>query len=98
MKYLRRFDTENSGMVHLPRLLAITIPFVIITLAHMINAIGISVPGWLVDPTINLAMVACGAVIAVLGLTVGFLPLFLIICAILGFAAYIYLNYVINLI
>ena len=98
MKYIRRFNEETSGMVHLPRLLAITIPFVIITIAHMLNAIGVGVPGWLVDPTINLAMVSCGAVIAVLGLTVGLLPLFLIICAILGFAAYIYLNFTLGLI
>lgn len=98
MRYLRRFNTENVGMVHLPRLLAITIPFVIITLAHMLHAIGVSVPGWLVDPTINLAMVACGAVIAVLGMSVGLLPLFLLIGAILGFAVYIYFNYTIGLI
>jgi hypothetical protein len=98
MKYIRRFNEETSGMVHLPRLLAITIPFTIITIAHMLNAIGVGVPGWLVDPTINLAMVAIGAVVTVLGLSVGFLPLFLIIVAILGFAAYIYLNYTLGII
>jgi hypothetical protein len=98
MKYIRRFNEETSGMVHLPRLLAITIPFTIITIAHMLNAIGVGVPGWLVDPTINLAMVAIGAVVTVLGLSVGFLPLFLIIVVILGFAAYIYLNYTLGII
>jgi hypothetical protein len=94
---LRRLD-ESDAMIHIPRLLAITIPLLIITMAHIANALGANVPGWLVDPTINLAMVVVGGVIAVLGLSVGILPLIGIVAITFGFALYFYLNYTLGII
>ena len=95
---LRSIILDNYAVLHLSRLLAISIPFIIVTFSHMLNAIGVGVPEILLEPTFDLALIASGAVIAVLGVGGGLLPLFLLMMILWGIWAYIYISYVLNLI
>ena len=88
---------DEYAVIHIPRLLALTIPFLIITGAHLLNAIGIGVPGLLLDPTFGLAFIASGAIIAVFGMSVGLLPIFILLILLWASFAYIYITQVLNL-
>lgn len=93
----RSLRYDNDATVHIPRLLAITIPFLIVTGAHMLHAIGVGVPEILLEPVFGFALIASGAVIAVLGMSAGLMPVFLIILLLWACFAYVYISMVLNL-
>lgn len=89
---------ENDAVIHIPRLLAITIPLLFVTICHIANALGATVPAYLLSPAINVAIVMTGGIIAVLGMSAGLLTPFLLIVVLWGVDLYIYFQYEINLI
>jgi len=98
MMRIRKIVDDNHAITHISRLLFITIPFAIITISHILFAMGVDVPSLLVDPSFDLALLATGAIIAVFGTSAGFLfpviAIFLIWC----FFAYIHIQYVLDII
>ena len=97
MLKLRKLS-ENYAMIHIPRLLALTIPFVIVTFSHMLHALGVGVPDILIEPTFDLMLIISGGLIAVLGMGPGFMMMMLMLLVMWGIWAYIYVNYVLNLV
>lgn len=91
---LRNFS-DDSGMVHIPRLLALTIPFLFVIFIHIAN-IFMDVPSWLMEPVIQIAILFTGAVIAVLGLQFGLLPVFLLVAVVWGIAVYYYAQFIVD--
>ena len=97
--FLRPFiKVENNAMIHIPRLLAITIPFLFVTICHIANALGAGVPAFLLSPVIGVGIIMTGAIIAVLGMSVGLLTPFILLVLLWGIDLYIYIQYEINLI
>lgn len=92
---LKKLENNRYGMVHLPRLLALTIPFVFIMFIHIANVF-VDVPGFLMEPVIQIAILFSGCVIAVLGMQFGLMPLFLLIMAIWGISVYYYAQFIAN--
>ena len=92
------FKDNNSGVIHIPRLLAITIPFLIITIAHMLNAFGIGVPDILLDAVFAFFIIALGLLIAILGMTINCMTWFIIIIGFFCLFVYIYIQYVVDII
>jgi len=90
---IRSFRDNASGIIHIPRLLALTIPFVFIVMLHLANVF-IDVPGWLMEPVIQIAILFTGVVIAVLGLSVGIGVLALLILVLWGVCIYYYGNFI----
>lgn len=97
-KVFRPFIIEENAVIHIPRLLAITIPLLFVTICHVLNALGATVPEVLLSPVIDVGIIMTGAIIAVLGMTVGLLPPFLLIVVLWGVDLYVYFQYEINLI
>ena len=86
---------NDNGMIHIPRLLALTIPFVFIVFLHIANVF-IDVPGWLMEPIIQIAILFTGVVIAVLGLSVGIGLLGVLIIVLWGVCIYYYASFIAN--
>ena len=89
---------ENNAMIHIPRLLAITIPFLFVTVCHIANALGATVPEFLLSPVIAVGIIMSGAIIAVLGMSAGLLAPFLLLLLLWGVDLYIYIQYELNII
>ena len=86
---------DADAMIHIPRLLALTIPFVFIVFLHIANVF-IDVPGWLMEPIIQIAILFTGVVIAVLGLSVGIGLLGVLIIVLWGVCIYYYASFIAN--
>jgi len=84
---------NDVGMIHIPRLLSLTIPFLFIIFIHIANVF-VDVPGWLLEPIVQIAILFTGAVIAVLGLSFGLLPLFMLLMVLWGITIYYYAQYI----
>jgi len=97
-KYIRSLKEDDYAVVHLSRLLAISIPFLIITAVHLLNAVGIGVPEILLEPVFAMVFVGSGVIIAVLGMKSGLLTIFLILMLLWALFAYIYISMVMNLV
>jgi len=95
MKANRKFRSLNDdcGMIHIPRLLALTIPLVIVIALHIANVF-MEVPEWLMEPIIQIAMLFTGCILAVLGLQFGLLPVFLLTMLIWGICIYYYAQFI----
>ena len=93
MLKFRKFREDANAIIHIPRLLALTIPFVFIVMLHLANVF-IDVPGWLMEPTIQIAILFTGVVIAVLGLSVGIGVLAVLIFVLWGVCIYYYANFI----
>lgn len=92
----RKLDKNNDiGMIHLPRLLALTIPFVFIMILHIANVF-VDIPSWLMEPIVQIAILFSGAVVAVLGLTVGLGVLMMLLLVIWGITVYYYAQFIAN--
>ena len=89
---------ENDAVIHIPRLLAITIPLLFVTICHIASALGADVPAYLLSPAIDVGIIMTGAIIAVLGMSAGLLTPFLLIIVLWGVDIYVYFQYEINLI
>lgn len=92
---LYKLKNNNDAVVHIPRLLALTIPFLFIIFIN-IASVFTEVPGWLLEPIVQIAILFTGAVIAVLGLSFGLLPVFLLVTVIWGITIYYYAQYIAN--
>ena len=90
---LRSLKDDSYGIVHLPRLLALTIPFMFVIFLHIANVFT-PVPDYLMEPVIQIAILFTGAIIAVLGLTVGVLAPILLVIVIWGICIYYYANFI----
>jgi len=88
---------DDTGAVIITRLLAITVPVILVTVFHAIDALGGSIPGYLLSPTIGLALVATGCIIAVFGMKLGLAIPFVCVLLIWVFAVYFYWSYEIDL-
>jgi len=84
---------EEQAMIHIPRILALTVPFLFIIFIHIFNVF-IDLPSWLMEPVIQIAILFTGCVIAVLGLSFGLMPLFLLIMAVWGITVYYYAQFI----
>ena len=93
--FTRRFNDNTYGIIHLPRLLALTIPFLFIVFIHIANVF-VTMPSWLMEPIVQIAILFSGAVIAVLGLTVGFGMLLILLLVIWGITIYYYAQFIAN--
>jgi len=89
----RKLNENSYGIIHLPRLLALTGVFAFVIILHIANVF-IDVPGWLMEPIIQIAILFSGCVIAVLGLTVGLGMLLVLLLAIWGICIYYYANFI----
>jgi hypothetical protein len=94
-KFIRQMTCDSSGMVHIPRLLALTIPFLFVIFIHIANVF-VEVPSWLLEPIVQIAILFTGAVLAVLGLQYGILPVFLLVMVVWGITIYYYAQYIAN--
>lgn len=94
---MRSLNDNNYGVVHLPRLLAITIPFLFIIGLHIADVFT-EVPDVLMEPVIQITILFSGAVIAVLGLQFGLFPVFALLAVTIGIGLYYYLQFIINII
>jgi len=93
----RKLKNNNICMVHLPRLLALTIPFIFVMFLHIINNF-VAMPEFLMDPVIQIAILFSGASIAVIGLSLGFGMLMILILVIWGIAIYYWAQFSANII
>ena len=91
----KTFFDNRYGMIHLPRLLALTIPFLFIIVVNILDVF-ISMPSWLMEPIVQIAILFSGAVIAVLGLSVGFGVLMILLLVIWGITVYYYAQFIGN--
>lgn len=97
MMSLRKFSDDTFGAVIITRLLAISIPVILVTMFHAADALGMSIPGYLLSPTIGLALVATGCIIAVFGMKVGLAIPFICILLIWVFGVYFHWQYEIDI-
>lgn len=88
---------DDHGVVHLPRLLAITIPFLFVIGLHIANVFT-EVPDVLMEPVIQITILFSGAVIAVLGLQFGLFPVIALLAVTIGIGLYYYIQFIANLI
>jgi len=95
MLKLRKLKDNADGMIHIPRILAISIPLVFIVCLHIANVF-VEVPSWLMEPIIQIAILFTGVVVAVLGLGVGIGVLGLLILALWGMCIYYYASFIAN--
>ena len=90
---LRNIRNDADAILHIPRLLALTIPFVFIVFLHISNVF-VDVPSWLMEPVIQIAILFTGVVVAVLGLGVGIGVLAVLILVLWGVCIYYYANFI----
>ena len=95
MVFMKKIYNNSLGMMHIPRLLALTIPFLFVIFLHILDVF-IEVPDWLMEPVIQIAILFSGAVIAVLGLSVGFGVLMILLLVIWGITVYYYAQFIAN--
>jgi len=95
---LRKITDDNDSTIHISRLLAITIPIIIVTASHMLYALGVDVPELLLEPVFDLILVVSGVAIAIVGLKLGFGVLAILLLVMWACFAYIYFTYVLNLV
>lgn len=92
---LRSLKDNSNAVVHIPRLIALTIPFIFITFLHIANLFT-PMPEWLMEPVIQIAILFSGCVIAVLGLQFGLMPLMALLLVLWGITIYYYAQFVAN--
>jgi len=92
MKWKPRSLNEDYAIVHLPRLLALTIPFLFVILLHIANVF-VPMPDFLMESIVQIAILFSGACIAVIGLSMGFGMLAILIIVIWGITIYYYANF-----
>lgn len=90
---LRSLKDDTFSAIIISRLLAISIPLFIVTVAHVMNTFGMSVYDPLLSPVIGLALVTTGAFFAVIGMKVGLAIPFIFIVILWALALYFYWNY-----
>ena len=95
---MRSLINDNNAVAHISRLFIVTGAFIFVTGSHILSAVGVGVPEFILEPVISACILLVAIEIAVVGTKIGVGKLMLLILATIAISVYVYAQYVLHLI